>query len=223
MESPKKEAPPERAAFFVDGNNWFKNLNKAGVFNLGQLNYLKVSQKLLDGRIWAGTKYCIGRVKNTGNPDLYNEQQRYLGWLANRDKRLTIHFGRIEERIADNDMAKDLKAFLSNLSVRGIKIDLGVYKSLWAIAERHEHPRVYVEKAVDVMIAVSMVEMAQRNLYDIAFLLSADGDYTPAVVAVKSKGKRVIAVAPSHGGALARVVDEYMHLKKEWFEDCFGD
>lgn len=223
MESTNPKPPQERAAFFIDGNNWYKNLRKLPVFNLGQLNYVKVCEKLLEGRKWAGSKYCVGRIKNTGNPDLYNEQQKYLSWLEKRDRRLTIHYGRIEERFVDNDMSKDLKAFLGNLDGRGIRLDSGVYRSLYDIAKRHEHYLVYVEKAVDVMIAVSMVEMAQRNLYDVAFLLSADGDYTPAVVAVKAKGKSVIAVAPGPGAELARVADTFIRVDKEWFNDCFGE
>jgi hypothetical protein len=45
------------------------------------------------------------------------------------------------------------------------------------------------------MLAVDMVRMAERNEYDTAYLLSADGDFTPAVKAVAEKGKKVFAAS----------------------------
>jgi len=49
-----------------------------------------------------------------------------------------------------------------------------------ALANRHAKTQVMVEKAVDVMLAVDLVVMAERDEYDAAYILSADGDYTPA-------------------------------------------
>jgi uncharacterized LabA/DUF88 family protein len=46
------------------------------------------------------------------------------------------------------------------------------------------------KKAVDVMLSVDLVLMGHRNEYDAAYLLSAYGDYTPAVEAVRIIGKR---------------------------------
>ena len=43
----------------------------------------------------------------------------------------------------------------------------------------------WVEKAVDVMIATDMVSKAYENKYDIAYLLSADGDFTHAIKKVR--------------------------------------
>ena len=39
----------------------------------------------------------------------------------------------------------------------------------------------YVEKKVDVAIAVDLVRMAYEDQYDVAYLLSADADYVTAV------------------------------------------
>jgi uncharacterized LabA/DUF88 family protein len=78
-----------------------------------------------------------------------------------------------------------------------------------------------VEKAVDVMLAVDMVVMAERDQYDAAYLLSADGDFTPAVAAVRAHGKKVYGVSPAHGAQLAAAVDTFINLKREWFNDCY--
>jgi uncharacterized LabA/DUF88 family protein len=55
----------------------------------------------------------------------------------------------------------------------------------------------YIQKGVDTLIATDMVSMAFLNHYDIAFLVSGDGDLAPAVEAVKAAGKQIIvAVFP---------------------------
>jgi uncharacterized LabA/DUF88 family protein len=77
-----------------------------------------------------------------------------------------------------------------------------------------------VEKAVDVMVAVDMVVMAERDQIDAAYLLSADGDFTPAAQAVKAAGKKIYAVSPSHGAQLAAAVDAFIRLDAGWFADC---
>jgi len=78
-----------------------------------------------------------------------------------------------------------------------------------------------VEKAVDVMLAVDMVRMADRDEFDTAYLLAADGDYTPAVEAAMSAGKTVFAAAVEPAPKLAAVVHRFIRLKHEWFDDCF--
>jgi len=48
-----------------------------------------------------------------------------------------------------------------------------------------------VEKEIDVLIAVDMVRLAFEDGYDVAALLSGDGDFTPAVESVLRAGKLV--------------------------------
>ena len=76
----------------------------------------------------------------------------------------------------------------------------------------------FVEKRVDVAIAVDMIEMAHDDKYDIAYLLSADGDFVSAVEAVKRAGKKVFAAGPKRGDELNRTVDAFIVLKREWFD-----
>ena len=46
-------------------------------------------------------------------------------------------------------------------------------------------------------LAVDLVRMADRDEFDVAYLLAADGDYPPAVEAVMASGKKVFAAAVS--------------------------
>ena len=50
---------------------------------------------------------------------------------------------------------------------------------------------VYEEKGVDVSLAVDMLTGAFQDEYDVAVLVSSDGDFKPAVEAVRATGKRV--------------------------------
>ena len=48
-----------------------------------------------------------------------------------------------------------------------------------------------VEKGCDVNLAVDMMSMAYKNLYDVAILVSADGDFASACQCVKDLGKHI--------------------------------
>ena len=52
---------------------------------------------------------------------------------------------------------------------------------------------IKAEKAVDINLAVDLVML--RDTYDIAVILSGDGDYIPAVQAVKDSGKKVVNIS----------------------------
>lgn len=110
--------------------------------------------------------------------------------------------------------------YLGNLEVR---IDKGVYHDLVAIAKRHESATVMVEKAVDVNLAVDLVDLARNDKYDVAYLLSADGDFTPAVELVQSMGKKVFAASCQNGAKLASQCDTFIRLKQDWFDDCYEE
>ena len=209
----------ERAVVFVDGNNWYHGLRDLGLTGLGWFNYAKVSRKLIQPpREWLATRYYVGQVQQRGDLGLYAEQRRYMAWLTGCDPRISIHYGRLEERPAKDMAALELRRYLAALPSR---IDATLYKDLSAIAALSK-VTVTVEKAVDVMLAVDMVAMAIRNEYEVAYLLAADGDYTPAVDVVRSTGRKVIAAAPRAGAQLASRVDTYMRLRKDWFPGCFG-
>ncbi len=209
----------DRAVVFIDGNNWYHSIKDAGVENLGRLDYGKLSRKLLGPRDWIATRYYIGQVPQAGETALYASQRRFLASLAATDKRINVHLGRLEERPVDDPAATELLHYLATLPVR---IDTRVYHDLVAIGKRHRKATTLVEKAVDVMLAVDMVVMAERGEYDAAYLLSADGDFTPAVRAVRDRGLKAYAASPAAGAQLASVVNSFIRLKKDWFDDCYS-
>jgi uncharacterized LabA/DUF88 family protein len=74
--------------------------------------------------------------------------------------------------------------------------------------------RTYEEKETDVSIAVSLVEDAATDLFDVALLVSADSDLCPAIRAVRriNPQKRVVAVFPPD-----RRSDELRHVANAAF------
>jgi len=209
----------DRAVVFIDGNNWYHALRHVGVDDLGRLDYKKISEKLLGPRSWLGTRYYIGRMTQEISATLYAQQRHFLSSLENTDKRITVHLGRLEPRTVKNPAAKELRQYLGSLKQ---KIDPQVFSDLSDIAQRHTDASVPVEKAVDVMLAVDLVAMAIGGEYDAAYLLSADGDFTPAVEAARKLGKKVYAASPLSGARLASVVNTFIPIPKAWLGDCYS-
>lgn len=209
---------PDRAVLFVDGNNWYHGLCKAGVEHRASLDYRKISEKLLGPRTWIATRYYIGQINQKFNPTLYAQQRGFLASLESTDSRISVHLGRIEPRESVNEAAVELRNYLEHLVT---PIEAGVFADLSQIARRHASTTTFVEKAVDVFLATDLVALAINDSYDAAYVLSADGDYTPAVEAVRKLGKRVYAASPLSGAQLARVVNSFIRLQAAWFDDCY--
>lgn len=216
--SPAESRRRERAVLFVDGSNWYHSLREQGIREPGELHYGRISRKLVRDRDWLETRYYVGQVQQRGRARLYSEQRRFLTRLHGTDPRISVHLGRLEPRTAKSPAARELIAFLAGLSVR---IDPGVHHRLVEIAREHRSTTDWVEKAVDVMIAVDMVVLAERDRFDVAYLLSADGDFTPAVEAVRARRKKVFAVSAAHGAQLAAACDAFIRLDAEWLADCY--
>ena len=208
----------ERSVVFIDGNNLYHSLVAAGVTQLTQLDYAKISLKIIGARDWIATRYYIGQVKQQGNTYLYSEQRKFVSSLQNTDRKISVHFGRLEPRKIKNPLADELKRFAADLPHND---DHSIYWGLINMANKYQSLPVMVEKAVDVMLAVDLVTMADNDSYDTAYILSADGDYTPAVSYVMTKGKKVFAASASHGAELAKAVHSFIPLDASWFSDCY--
>jgi uncharacterized protein (TIGR00288 family) len=204
----------DRAILFIDGNNWYHACRNCGLSDLFALDYAKISTKLIGPRSWLGTRYYIGALKQHHLG--HREQRQFLSRIQNQDSRITVHYGRIEERPAENELAKVLLSYAGNAV-----LDASVRADLEQMARQHKMISMLKEKAADVMLAVEMYRLAVNNEYDAGYLLSADGDFTPAVEAVRDLGKRVYCASPLSSYALKDSANAFIPLKKEWFDDCF--
>ena len=90
---------------------------------------------------------------------------------------------------------------------------LDTLRAYWGSA-----PPEYREKGVDTRISVEVVDLAHRDEYDAAYLLSADADFVPAVEVARRLGKTVVAASPRPGYGLTRAVHKYLKLTPDWFD-----
>ena len=81
-----------------------------------------------------------------------------------------------------------------------------------------------VQKGVDIMIATDLLRFAWDDRYDVAVLVSGDGDFSYAVQAVKDMGKHVeVAAFPANlSSELVSVSDDREFLTPEYFEDLWS-
>lgn len=68
------------------------------------------------------------------------------------------------------------------------------------------------QKGVDIFLASDMISLAYEDAYDVAIILSGDGDYTALIDLVKSKGKRVwvLSFAKSLSNSLRECADKVL-------------
>lgn len=64
-----------------------------------------------------------------------------------------------------------------------------------------------VEKGVDVRLAIDMLKLAWADAYDTAILVSHDGDFADAILAVKEMGKHVECAGFINPNALSKIAD----------------
>lgn len=209
---------PDRAIVFVDGSNFYHGLREAGAHNLGQLDFAKISKKVAGPRLWKELRYYVGQIKQTDNHQLYADQRAFMARQQKLDQRITFHMGRLERRPARDGAAKELYDYLT---AKPIPLDKNTLDDLMAIAKKHKSALVHVEKAVDVMLAVDLVILAERGEYDTAYILSGDGDYTHAASFVRSRGKKVFAVSAGPGAQLAAAVNKFIPIDATWVKDCY--
>lgn len=101
-----------------------------------------------------------------------------------------------------------IKLILSRLQKRKIK---GTDKFYYAV------------KGDDIHIASDMIKGAYENLYDVAILVSGDGDFIPAVEIVQERGKGVenAYFKSSLSWHLKQKCNKSIRLTKEILDKCF--
>jgi uncharacterized LabA/DUF88 family protein len=81
-----------------------------------------------------------------------------------------------------------------------------------------------VEKGIDITLATDLLRFAWQDLYDVAILVSGDGDFTYALQAAKDLGKHVeVAAFPSNlSWELAQVADRRESFTPEYFSELWS-
>src|SRR5712691_1228238 len=79
------------------------------------------------------------------------------------------------------------------------------------------HARSKRQKGVDVQLAVDALQQAQRGTFDVALLLSGDGDFVPVIEAVRESGHLacVCGFESTMASELRRVADRVNFLSED--------
>ena len=152
-----------------------------------------MAEKLVRGRELREVRFYIGAV----GEDLsrIREQRRFLDSL--RDQGVTVCLGRIQ-RLPMSPQAREERRRLRNaFAGREQEVPQDLLETLrayWTSA-----PWEYREKGVDTRITGDLVDLAHRDEYDAAYLLSADSDFVPAVEIVHRPGRPCSLPIPGRG------------------------
>lgn len=208
---------PVRAVVFIDGNNWFHGLRKIGV-DAYDLDYRKFARGLLKGRSLSEIRFYIGKI--TGDRDRVERQRYKVASLEAQGVRVT--WGRIQKNLIPPERNPALKSLRTILTENGSRIPSDIRRQLEELGNMPVPD--YVEKKVDVAIAVDLVRMAYDDDYDVAYLLSADADYVTAVREVQRLGKLVFGVkaARERSDELGNVL-RMIPLRREQFDGLLLD
>jgi len=82
----------------------------------------------------------------------------------------------------------------------------------------------YIEKASDVNLALDLVLDAQKGIYEEAYLISNDGDFSGAVLAARTFGRTLIYVAVGNRKSIShhlkKVASRTFYITKEFISNC---
>src|SRR2546428_713300 len=137
--------------------------------------------------------------------------------LVGDDRRLlrTYYYNVLQDPGRNPDGAREQAEFLNILKgAPFLEVRLGTTK-------RSEGGMV--EKGVDVTLATDLVQYAWDNIYDVAILVSGDGDFAYACQAVKNRGKHLeVAYFESNASRdLLELADVRHPMDKAYFQDLW--
>lgn len=209
-------APPagERAVVLIDGSNWHNSLEKIGVRS-SSLNHRKVAAKLVQSGEPRQIRYYVGAVRN--DLSRIREQRRFLDSL--RDQGVIVFLGKIQRNPMSQRAAEERARLHRAFTGREQEVPpdlLDTLRAYWNSA-----PPEYREKGVDTRISVDLVDLAHRDEYDAAYLLSADADFVPAVQVARRLGKTVFVASPRPGYELTKAVQHYLRVTRDWFDGLY--
>ena len=134
--------------------------------------------------------------------------------LDGRDLVRTYYYVAPVPQAKDAEVAKRQQRFLQRLYEAPY---LDVRKRRLA-----QRGKTWEEKGVDALLCTDMVYMAAKEHYDVAVLVSGDGDLAYTAQAVKDLGRHVenAYFRKGRSDGLVQRCDKFIELTPEFFADC---
>jgi len=161
------------ASLFIDGSYLYKGMKEAGVFpfNMSQLADTIIGEVGRIGDFGAGAGIQRGRIyyynaplNQAEDPGGYKGQQKFFARL--KQQQIILRLGNLKNRPVKFVCPRCLK-----------RIKVKTYSC--PDCEGDFEPISKIEKGVDVRIAVDIMSLAAKSAYNIAILVSGDGDFAP--------------------------------------------
>ncbi len=152
--------------------------------------------------------------ENCGRMDLDFEAFAYK-LVGDRQLYRTYYYNILQDSERNPQGAQEQQKFLASLyQIPRLEVRLGTTKY------RGEQ---LVEKGVDIMLATDLLQYAWQDFYDVAILVSGDGDFAYAVKAVKNSGKYVeVAAFPANlAWDMAQIADDRHFFDRDYFRDLW--
>ena len=163
-------------------------------------------------------KYNKGRA----NIDFQKLAQKLVG---NRRLLRVYYYTATVDQFSVPQLFKEQQKFLTKLyHLPYFEVRLGYIKTYGEGKDEKD----WVEKGVDVKLAVDMLKLASTDAYDTAILVSHDGDFAYVVSAVKEMGKHVENACfmdprckSRCSDNLIKVSDKPISLDGDFLDDCW--
>ncbi len=187
----------ERVIIFVDGSNFYHSIKNQNVIKIDHAAFF--NSLISENQQLININYYNAPVNQKQFPKLYVLQQKYFSKLSKIDN-LILKLGRLEERKNPfkEEIQNSLKYILLLLSNLKINENIDKIKSeilkLNDLFNKFLYKGNFVEKGIDVNIALDLITLAHENKYDCAILISNDSDFVPAIKYLKNLKKKVIGV-----------------------------
>jgi len=164
-----------------------------------------------------GSNFYHGLKNHIGRTDMNFYEFAKLLCGGNRTLIRTYYYNApYKKDKIDEEKYKSQQKFFSKLySTPYLKVRLG---------KLVPRGNTFIEKGVDVFLAIDMLKYAYDDMYDTAILVSGDGDFAEAVEAVKERGKHVehAYFKGAHTRALEKACDKYTPLDELCLKPCFS-
>jgi uncharacterized LabA/DUF88 family protein len=157
-----------------------------------------------------GSNLYHGLKTDIGNTRL--DMEKFIEWLLNGRRLVRTYYYSAPVDQSNPNAVNQQKYFARLRHIPYFDVRLG---------RLEPRGNTYVEKGVDIAVAVDMVKMAFKGQYDVAILVSSDGDFSIAVDAVKDTGKHVEIACFAKSYQLQKVADKVIALDQNSLAGLF--
>ncbi|MFH1054709.1 MAG: NYN domain-containing protein [Candidatus Altiarchaeota archaeon] len=129
----------------------------------------------------------------------------------------------INQQMEPEKYREQQRFFAKVAKIPKVKLILGKLKARFETCTQcSKKTRYFVEKNTDVNIAIDLVDLAHKNVYDIAVMVTGDGDFSGAVRLVRTFSKEVehARFRKNYSTELNRACNREIILDEEYMRDC---